>query len=173
MKEIKKQQWSRLCGDINKERQFARTEVKHVDSDGTETMAHCPAPLLGISLERQRGKISGFVIRLGEVRNGSPAAHSVSIGAPAKVLHATSAETESETIEIHNVDGHKLVMCIFSRTIRESYDSLVEEMAYNLAEVRGFVPGHEQEDWFMAEKLVRKAASLQTGRILKKAVLEE
>lgn len=161
MKEIKKQQWSRLCGKINRERQFARTEVVHVDSDGNETMTHCQAPLLSISLERQRGKISGFVIRLGEVHNDSPAAHPISIGAPARVMHTSSEETGSETIEIHTVDGRRLVMRVFGRTTQESYDRLVEELAYKLAEVRGFVPGQEQEDWFRAEKLVRRVASLQ------------
>lgn len=33
----------------------------------------------------------------------------------------------------------------------EEMQSMIEEAAYHLAEKRGFVPGHELEDWLKAE----------------------
>jgi hypothetical protein len=161
MKEIKKQQWSRWCRDLSSKYQFARTKVLCIDADGDSTTEHQAAPLSRLSLARRRGKISAFEVSLCEIRNGSPTTSSIAIGAPIRILSDASDDDGTETIEIYNEDGHRLVLRLFGQTIEESYESLVEEMAYNLAELRGFVPGQEHEDWFRAEKLVRKAASLQ------------
>ena len=162
MKEIKKQQWSRLCGDISSEYRFARTRVLNTDANGNSTTEQHTAPLSHLSLARRKGKISAFEVSLCEIRNGSPATSTISIGTPFRILRNPSSEDETETIEIYNEDGLKLILQIFGRTIEDSYGALVEKMAYTLAEVRGFVPGHEQEDWFRAEKLVRKVAAPQS-----------
>ncbi len=40
--------------------------------------------------------------------------------------------------------------------MKEQTRLMVEEAAYYLAEKRGFMPGHELEDWFQAEQQVKK-----------------
>lgn len=40
--------------------------------------------------------------------------------------------------------------------MKEQTRLMVEEAAYYLAEKRGFMPGHELEDWFQAEAQVKK-----------------
>ena len=104
----------------------------------------------------------------GEIRNGSPAVLLVSLGAPVKILHRSSTNGGAEIIEIANEDDYRMIMRVFSQTSEESYDSFVQEMAYVLAEARGFAPGHEHEDWFAAERLVRKVATRGTCKPEKK-----
>jgi len=48
---------------------------------------------------------------------------------------------------------HVLAMCIAPR-IHEDRNACIAESAYFLAEHRGFVPGHELEDWLHAENEV-------------------
>lgn len=40
--------------------------------------------------------------------------------------------------------------------MKEQTRLMVEEAAYYLAEKRGFMPGHELEDWIQAEAQVKK-----------------
>jgi hypothetical protein len=156
MKEINKNRWSRFCRDVARTYQFASTEVIRVDPDGIETMVCNRAPLLSMSLTRRRGKISAFEAKLGQIRNGSPVTFPLLLGAPTTILHQASENNGREVLEIQNEDGHKMIIRIAGNSTKESYDSFVRQIAYFLAEVRGFAPGHELKDWFMAERLIRK-----------------
>ncbi|MFZ5979658.1 MAG: DUF2934 domain-containing protein [Candidatus Zixiibacteriota bacterium] len=158
MKEINKKQWMRFLDDLSEGSRFARTEITGVDTDGSEMSLCSGSPLLGLALSRNKGKISDFEVRLGQIRDGSPVAWSLQLGMPVKMVYRKSGQDERDIIEIHGRDGRKLIIRIFSRTVAESFGSFVQEMAYSLAEARGFVPGHDQEDWYTAEQLVRKAA---------------
>ncbi|WP_201221131.1 DUF2934 domain-containing protein [Halochromatium roseum] len=44
-------------------------------------------------------------------------------------------------------------------------DEAISEMAYYLAEARGFEPGHEIEDWLEAEKRVSSSAASPENRV--------
>jgi hypothetical protein len=160
MKEINKRQWSRFCRNIVGRYQFARTKIMRIDPDGTETLATNDAALLDVLLKHKKGKISAIEAKLGQIRNGSPAVSLAMLGAPVKILYGPSDDNDAEIIEVYNEDGHKMIFRIARHSIEQAYDSFVNEMAYTLAEARGFVPGHEQEDWFMAERLIRKVAPI-------------
>jgi len=161
MKEIKKQQWSRVCRDMSRKYRFARTKVLRTDANGNSVAEHQAAPLSGLSLAKRRGRFSAFEVSLCEIRNGSPTTSTISISAPIKILGNSSTEDGTESLEVYSEVGHRLILRVLGRTIEESYGALVEKTAYTLAEGRGFVPGHEKEDWFRAERLVRGVASLE------------
>jgi hypothetical protein len=156
MTEIRKKKWSRLCSEMIEAYQYAHTVVIRVDPDGNGTMVSSGEPLLSMSLERRKGKITIFQAKLGQIRNGSPSVILVMLGAPVKIEHVSLCDSEIEVIKIYNEDGYKLVICIFNRTVTESYNSFITKMASSLAKTRGFAPGHEKQDWLLAEKLVRK-----------------
>jgi hypothetical protein len=158
MKNISKKQWSRFCKDITQTYEFSNTEVIRVGPDGIETVVCSNTPLLEVGLARKRGKISDFEIKLGQIRNGSPVASSLMLGGPTQIAHETSEERGGEVIEILNEDDHRMIVRISGDPVSKAYNSFVEETAYFLAEARGFVPGHEQEDWFVAERLIREVA---------------
>lgn len=158
MKNVNKKQWSRFCRDVNRAHRLARTDVIHVSPDGGETHVCSGAPLLGVTLTRKRGKISDFEATLGQIHNGSPVASPLLLGGANKIFHETSGNNGDEVIEIQNEDGQKMIVRIASSSTIESYNSFVEEMAYFLSEARGFVPGHDLEDWFIAERLIREVA---------------
>ena len=42
-------------------------------------------------------------------------------------------------------------------------EQAIAEIAYYKSEKRGFTPGHEWEDWFEAEKELRKQAGMYGG----------
>jgi len=159
MKEVKKKDWSRFCREMSEKHRFSKTEVVRLAPDWSETVTSS-APLLGVSLSRERRKSLSFEVTLGQIRNGSPASTVALIGAPERILHG-SWEDGVEIVEVHNEDGYRMILKILAGSGEESYGLLVKEMAYVLAEVRGFAPGYDQEDWFLAERLVRKAAMLQ------------
>ena len=158
MKEINKKQWTRFLNGLSDDNRFARTEITRVDTAGNETALCSGSPLLGLGLSRNKGKISDFEVRLGQVRDGSPAARSLQLGLPVKIVYRKSGEGDKDIVEIKNDNGQKLIIRIYGRTVAESFGSFVQEMAYSLAEARGFAPGHDQEDWYTAEQLVRKTA---------------
>lgn len=155
MKRVPKNKWARLCEDISQTCHFCRTEIVRIDADGEMTQESDASPLLSIGLVRRKGKISAIEAKVGQIRSGSPTAVILMLGAPVSMVYGPSGDVN--VLEIENEDGYKMTVRIFPESARASYKSFVNKMAYVLSQARGFAPGRDQEDWFLAERLIRKS----------------
>ncbi len=77
------------------------------------------------------------------------------IAAPAQNQKARSARGPRRPETAHSESRSNLVPINFEEEIRRT--------AYLLAEKRGFEPGHETEDWLVAEREVRQRYHLQSA----------
>jgi hypothetical protein len=145
-----------MCRDLTNAFRFALTAIERVDPEGSVTKLYENIPLMSLGLARRKGRISEFEVKLGQIHNGLPGILPISLGAPSTLNYSRSDDDSPHIIEVQNEDGHKLIIQIHGHTISDSYNSLIREMAYSLAENRGFVPGYELQDWFRAERLIKK-----------------
>jgi hypothetical protein len=158
MREINKREWLQFCRDITRLNQFGKTEVRQEEMNGENSVLSESAPLLGLELVRKGRKITSAAVTLGQANPNALAAPPIMLEQPEKITHEVAANGQDEIIEVQSKNGSRLALRVSPHTTEQDYGAFVSELAYSLSEMRGFAPGHDLDDWFTAERLIREAA---------------
>ena len=158
MRDINRRNWSRFVRDVTRLNQFGRTRIELAEPDGTRRVLCAGAPFWGLELVRRGRRIEAVRIQVGRPDPAAPAATVAELELPARIAKEISTNGRDEVIQIENLRGELLTMTVAPHTKRESYEALISGMAYSLSQGRQFAPGHELDDWFRAEQIVRQAA---------------
>ena len=152
--EVKRNNWSQFLRRFNAANQYRHAEISLKDSQQEKRMALNETPFLGMTIEKKGRLIGAIQLFAGNVDPDRPSFPVLSIKDPAKITLEKDAEGRDREVTVTTKDGGAVHINL-GRHDQSLPEQFVRKVAYTLYERRGRQDGHDQEDWFRAEKTVK------------------
>ena len=156
-KPIPRSDWARFCRKFNQDNRFRSAKVRLDDGRRTVQAASCQ-PLIGLSLAKRGRNIDGIQLYIGRADAESPAEPIITIRGPQDMEVEADASGTTTGLKITAQDGTHTTIALEGQQPKEGYRQLVEKVAYDLYERRGYTHGNDFGDWFEAEKRIDRIA---------------
>ena len=154
--EIKRNSWGRFRKKFNTSNQY-RQSVLSVKRKNRKEIEICrDYPFMGIAITKKGRLIDGvefFVCQHDPSNLSQPV---LSLKEPVMIAVEKDEHGNDMRLMVESKDGTIVSMCLAGESNPYQFHSLVEMMAYNLSEQRGFDPGHDTDDWCEAERRIRE-----------------
>lgn len=153
--EIKRNNWGRFRKKFNTSNKYRRSvlSVKSKDREGIEIC--CDYPFMGIAITKKGRLIDGvdfFACQHDPNNLNQPI---LSLKEPVMIAVEKDEHGSDTCLMVESKDGTIVSMSLSGKNNPQQFRSVVEMMAYNLSEQRGFNPGHDTDDWCEAERRIR------------------
>ncbi len=154
--EIKRNSWAKFLRQFNAANQYRHAELNIIDERKREkkTIPLEDRPFLGMVLEKRGRFIDGIQLMTANDDPEHLAEPVVTLKDPAKIILEKDAQGRDMTVTVVSSDGIKASLELGSHD-EQLPVQLVQKVAYNLYERRGFEHGHDREDWLTAEQKVK------------------
>jgi len=156
VKEVKKTSWPGFCKEFNKTNQYRNANITIIDKNNRESGLSGDLPFLGISLGKKGRSIDSIKFFAGRWDPDKIAEPILAIKEPEKIMLEKNAEGSDFRLWVSTKEGSKARIELQGERNPDLFRSLVEKVAYSIFEKRGYSTGNDMNDWFEAERVVRK-----------------
>jgi hypothetical protein len=157
--EIKRNTWARFCRKFNRANQYRLISVEFTDKRGRRTELGRDARLLGITLTKEGRFINGVDLYTDRYDPDCLGKPFLTVLQPTRMLLEKDSDGTDCGLLLETPDGATIRIHLCGDRDTQAPDSLVEKVAYSIAERRGFVGGSAVDDWLIAEERVREIQS--------------
>jgi len=148
--EIKRNSWGRFRKKFNTSNQY-RQSVLSVKRKNRKEIEICrDYPFMGIAIAK-KGEF--FVCQHDSNNLSQPV---LSLKEPVMIAVEKDEHGNDMCLMVESRDGTIVSMSLIGESNPYQFHSLVEMMAYNLSEQRGFDPGQDTDNWCEAERRIRE-----------------
>lgn len=157
LKEIRRNTWARFLKKFSAENRYRFITVAVSHRGKARTTVSENIPLLGAGLSKEGRLISGIDLFAGHWAPEQMSMPAVSMKQPSRLL-VDGEPNHDQMLVVEGEDGSRLEIRLDAT--RAEPRSLVEKLAYTLAERQGFTPHCELDNWLEAERTVQQVESL-------------
>jgi len=164
--EIKRNSWGRFRKKFNTSNQY-RQSVLSVKRKNRKEIEICrDYPFMGIAIAK-KGRMGIAIAKKGRLIDGvefflcqhdpnNLSQPVLSLKEPVMIAVEKDEHGNDMCLMVESRDGTIVSMSLIGESNPYQFHSLVEMMAYNLSEQRGFDPGQDTDNWCEAERRIRE-----------------
>ena len=155
--EIKRNRWSQFFRKFNAANQYRQSTISVEKNGEKKAEVNANAPFLGIAVSKKGRLIDSVNIFSGRFDPEKISEPVISVRQPAKVEVEKDDDGTFGCFAVHSDDGSIARVELTGEKKHDLFHTYVEQVAYRIAESRGFAPGNPVEDWLEAEKMIKAA----------------
>jgi predicted RNA-binding protein YlqC (UPF0109 family) len=154
--EIKRNRWSQFFKKFSAANQYRQSTILVEQKGKSKAQINHDAPFLGIAVTKQGRLIDGIRLYTGQNDPEKISQPVLSIKEPVKIEVEKDSNGLASRLAVHSEDGTVARVILSGERDAGRFHSYVEEVAYRIAERRGFGPGNHVDDWLEAEKKIKE-----------------
>ncbi len=155
-KEIKRNTWSKFVKKFTEDNRYRWMSVTVSDKKSENGGEYYETPFMGLALEKKGRLIDGLQLISGSDDPDRLKNPLISLKQPEKVVVEKTKNGEDVQLKIKTKDGREAAVKLSGPP--DPYP-LVERVAYNIYQKRGYSHGDDQNDWYEAERRIRDTES--------------
>jgi hypothetical protein len=155
--EIKRNSWGRFRKKFNTSNQYRQSVLSVKRKSREEIEISRDYPFMGIAIAKKGRLIDGVEFFVCQHDPNNLSRPVLSLKEPVVIAVEKDEHGNDTCLMVESRDGTIVNMSLTGESNPHQFRSLVEVVAYNLSEQRGFDPGHDTDNWCEAERRIRES----------------